>query len=667
MARKVQVVDLLSFQLVGDVQISPVGDRVAFTVSRTDKEKNEYQSTIYMGTSGQEPYRFTGGDHDASPRFSPDGTKLAFISKRSGQPQIWVMDLMGGEARQLTRIQGGVEEMTWAPDSSRIAFTALLKGDGIQPEVKEEKEEDLFKKHTKRVKVITELFHKLDGVGYFGERRPSLCITGLAEDAKPVQLTTPPYMVDSVNWAPDGQTLVFTSRMGPDYDLEPFQRSVYAIAAGGGDARLLTPPDLDCGGARVSPDGSTVVLIANHPADQGYGNGDLCLVPLAGGALKRIAAQWDRPFFNEGISDMPAPGAFAQFTWTPDGASIYTLSSLDGTTQLVRVDVASGEVKPVTSGDRLVYGFTMDSRCRHAALGISSPLNPGDLYVLDLKEGSEERLSKFNDALLSELELIVPQRFYAHAPEGPRVDGWLMKPHGCQEGTKYPTVLFIHGGPMAMYAATFFFEFQLIAAAGYGVVYSNPRGSQGYGEQFCKAIMVEWGKYDYADLMAILDQAILENPWIDTERLGVTGGSYGGYMTNWIVSHSDRFKAAVSGRSVVDWRAMVGSGDGGADWIKRFGVAPWVDDTVYKQQSPITYVENVRTPILIEHQEGDLRCPIDQGMQWYNAIKFLGKAPVKFITYPEEFHGMSRDGKPWNRVHRLKEIAAWFDLYLQGH
>lgn len=179
------------------------------------------------------------------------------------------------------------------------------------------------------------------------------------------------------------------------------------------------------------------------------------------------------------------------------------------------------------------------------------------------------------------------------------------------------------------------------------------------------AIQTEWGNKDYADIMAVLDQALASHRWIDPERVGVTGGSYGGFMTNWIVGHTDRFKAAVTGRSICDWRSMVGTGDFGPYWIKRFGdAAPWVDDSLYRQQSPITYVENVKTPILIEHQEGDLRCPVDQAMMWYSAIKFLGKAPVRLVTYPGEFHGMSRNGKPWNRIHRLTEITAWFAQYL---
>ncbi len=666
MGRKLQVEDLFAFRLVGDVQLSPAGDRVAYVESRVNKEKNEYETSIWMVTPPQGPVRFTGGTTDASPRFSPDGSQLAFISRRSGQPQVWVMSVLGGEARQLTKVQGGVREFVWSPDGSRIAFTAMLDDEGIKPEVKEEEEKDLFKKHTKNVKVITELFHKLDGVGYFGERRPCLCVTEVAEDAEPIQLTKPPYLVSDLAWTPDGKRLLFASRMGEDYDRVFFEQQIYIIdAAEGAEPRAMTPKRLSCGGAKVSPDGATIAFIASDPEDLGYGNGMLGLMPVEGGEIRFIGREWDRPFDNRGLSDMPAP-AGGGLTWSPDGATLFALSSTGGTTQLVAVDVATGQVSPVTEGDHLVYSFSLDGRCRKAALGIADPLNPADVYLQDLKEGTCERLTRVNEALLSELELSEPQRFTAQAPGGPQVDGWVMKPVGFREGEKYPTILEIHGGPMMMYAAAFFFEFQLLAANGYGVVYSNPRGSQGYGEAFCKAIQREWGKHDYADVMAVLDEAIAQHDWIDTDRLGVTGGSYGGFMTNWIVGHTDRFKAAVTGRSICDWRVMAGTGDGGPYWIKRVAKAPWVDDSWYKQQSPITYVENVKTPILIEHQEGDLRCPIDQAMMWYSAIKWLNKAPVKLVTYPGEFHGMSRNGKPWNRIHRLREIVGWFDAYLKS-
>lgn len=666
MSRKIQVEDQLAFQLAGDVQMSPAGDRVAYIVKQTDKEKNSYQTAIYMGAPGKEPLRFTGGDSDGSPRFSPDGTHLAFVSRRSGQAQVWVISVAGGEARQLTKVQGGVGEFAWAPDGGRIAFTAMLKGDGIQPEVKEEKEEDLLKKHTKQVKVITELLHKMDGQGYYTERRPCICVTTLAEDAKPTQLTKPPYNLHELSWTPDSKQILFTGRLGEDYDREAFEELVYAIPAEGGEAKALTPAGMSCGGAEVSPDGTTVALFGNKTEEMGYDNTAIVLMPIGGGQLKRVAAHFDRPFGSAGIQDMPAPGG-GKLTWSQDGKSLFTIASIDGSTQLVRVDIAEDKVSVLTNGERLIYSYSLDARCRKAAFGIADYQSPSNIYSRDVKEGTEERLTNLNSDLLAELELSVPERFTATSPDGTKVDSWLVKPHGFDAGKQYPAVLSVHGGPMGMYATSFFFEFQLLAAEGYTVVYCNPRGSLGYGEAHCMAIQKEWGNKDYADVIAALDQAIVDNPWIDTRRLGITGGSYGGFMTNWAVGHTDRFAAAVTGRSICDWRAMTGTGDGGPFWFKKTaGVPHWVDDAWYKQQSPITYVEHVKTPILIEHQEGDLRCPLEQGQIWFSAIKHLGRAPVRFVCYPDEFHGMNRTGKPWNRIHRLSEITSWFNQYLKA-
>lgn len=670
LGRKLQMEDLLALQLPGDVQMAPAGDRVAYVLSATNQEKNEYESCIYLSDDEGEGVRFTGGSSDSAPRFSPDGNHLAFLSKRSGQSQIWVMSVHGGEARQLTRVQGGVTEYAWSPDGKRVAFVALLDREGIQPErskeqqEKAEAQESPLKRHTRRVKVISELIHKMDGVGYYRDARPCLCTIGLEEKAEPLQLTQPPYRVAEPVWTPDASQLLFISRIGPDYDREPWQRYLYSIPAAGGEARQLSPEAYSAAWPSVSPDGARVAFLTFRPEDLGYGNPRLTLLSLESGELSFPAPAWDRPFGNVGLSDV-LPPAGGRLTWSPDGSALYGLTSIDGTTQIARVDLSSGEVAEVTRGDRLIYSYQLDGRCRKLAMGIGDPLSPGDIYSLDILEGQEVRLTQVNEALLSQIELSRPERFCASAPGGPRVDGWVMKPAGFESGRKYPTVLEIHGGPMAMYASSFFFEFQMLASSGYGVIFSNPRGSQGYGEQFCMAIQQEWGNNDYADVMAVVERALADNPWVDGGRLGVTGGSYGGFMTNWIVSHTDRFKAAVTGRSICDWRTMVGTGDGGSSWIKRFNnVPPWLDDAMYKQQSPITYVENVTTPILIEHQEGDLRCPIDQGMMWYSAIKHLGRAPVRFVTYPDEFHGMSRNGKPWNRIHRLTEIRTWFDRYL---
>jgi dipeptidyl aminopeptidase/acylaminoacyl peptidase len=664
-SRTIQVEDLLSFQLVTDLQLSPAGELAVFVVARLNGEENRTETALYLAGPGRPAQRFTGGPTDSSPRISPDGTRVAFLSRRSGQSQIWLISLDGGEAWQLTRVQGGVREFAWAPDSRRIAFTAILDGRGIRPETKDEQEEDPLRRHTQKVRIVTELFWKMDGEGYYTEARPCLCAIDAADGAQPVQLTAPPYRIWQVAWSPDGEHLLFTSRLGEDYDRSADRTRLYVMPAAGGEPRALTPEHLSAASGSFSPDGTAVAFLLHDPAKLHYDNTAIWTVPVAGGEIRQAAPHWDRPFMAAGLADMAPSLVQTAPVWSPDGSALFSLTSSGGTGGVVRIDLASGQVTPVVEGARFVYSFRLDRECRRIAFAASAPLSPGELFWRDLTGGAEERLTGVNDQLLAELALSEPERFQAIADDGTPIDGWVIRPAGFEEGKRYPAVLEIHGGPMAMYADAFFFEFQLLAAQGYGVIYSNPRGSLGYGEAFCAAISQEWGNRDYRDLISLLDTALAENSWIDPDRVGVTGGSYGGFMTNWIVGHTDRFRAAVTGRSIADWRAMVGTGDMGAHWIRRPGVPFWQDDSWYTQQSPITYVENVRTPILIEHQEMDLRCPLEQAYIWYTALKYLGKAPVKLVLYPEEFHGMSRTGKPWNRIHRLKEVLAWFDTYLK--
>lgn len=664
--RKITPEDLFRFHLVGEIAFHPSRYQVVYQERRANRETNGTDSWLMTAQPDEEPRRYTAGPSDCSPKFSPDGACLAFLSKRSGTTQIWAMSTEGGEARQITRIKGGVQTFQWMPDSERLVYIALIGPRGIESEDTKDSD-DPYIKFNRDVKVITEARHKMDGTGYYDENRPHVVLQRLAEGSEPQLLTQGPTRHTELAVSPDGCHVLTLSRYGEDYDVNAGRNHIYLIDPSGKNTpRALTQDPLSVSAMTFAPDGRSIYFLATNWDDMGYDNMGLFCTTLEDGAPEPVAAPWDRPFSDVSISDMPAPES-NPLLFSEDGETLYVLTSRNGATQLARVDFANNQAELMTELDQVFYSYDLSHDRRFAALCTTTPTNPGQVVWLNLSDRTVSVMADPNAPVLKELKLSTPERFQANAPGGPPVDGWVMKPVDLEPGQKAPTALEIHGGPMMMYSQSFFLEFQWLAANGYGVVYSNPRGSQGYGRDFCIAIQREWGNLDYQDIMAALDTAILQNNWIDTERLGVLGGSYGGYMTNWIVGHTDRFKAAITMRSVVDWATMIGTGDIGWSWIRRAENAwPWNGDNAwYRQQSPISYVENITTPLLIEHQEGDLRCPIEQGEMLFTAMKYFNKAPVKFIRYPEEFHGMSRNGKPWHRVYRLNTLTDWFEQHLK--
>jgi len=699
--------DLLRFRWPGDVAISPDGRVVAYVENRIEASDNAYRSRIMAVSPGEAPRPLTGGEADRHPRWSPDGRWLGFIAKRGAFSQVWLLPAGGGEARPVTSWRGGVGGFEWSPDAGRIAVLAHLDGRGLVHAGADAGDDDdavpagdgvgkagadagaapalggldgdaeglerLYRKYNRDVKVTDETYYKLDGEGFFTARRGHVVVVdvarALAADGDLTgaarQITHGPYHDQEVVWAADGRSLFVTSRYGDDYDRHGFHTSVYRVAAAGGEPVAVTPTeDESAAGVAVRPDGGAFAYESEAWLKNGYDNALIRVRDGAPGPARTLAAALDRPVGLQLAVDMIGHGQTG-LRYAPDGNTLYTVVSDGGRSYLAAVDAASGAVRPVTGGDRCVFAYSIDGAGRRAAVAIATPTAPGDVFLVDLLTGTEERLTEINAGLFAEVEIVAPERFTATSADGTKVDAWVMRPVGFEPGRTYPTALEIHGGPMSMYGQGFFFEFQVLAAAGYGVVYGNPRGSKGYGEAFCSAIKDRWGDLDYQDVIATIDTAVRENGWIDPDRLGVLGGSYGGYMTNWIVGHTDRFKAAVTMRSVVDWASMMGTDDIGSDWYWRAGgKPPWAQDDWYRQQSPLTYVENVVTPILIEHQEGDLRCPIGQGEELYVALRWLGKAPTRFVRYPNEFHGMSRNGQPFHRVHRLRQVLDWFGQYL---
>lgn len=666
--RKLQVDDLFKLKTIGDVQISQQA-AIAYVESQASPTQDATDHRIMMIKDESAPIAFTHGPQDTMPRFSPDGRSLAFLSQRSGSTQIWIIPTTGGEALQRTHIRGGITEFTWMPDGASFIAVALIDEDeGIQAESDPPNESD-YDKFTKDIRIITETTYKLDGTGYFHARRPQLVFIPENHEEPPYPLTHGPFRHSHPRPSSNGQFILFLSRHGDEFDRDLFAEQLYVLDLLDRTAppRPLTPPTMSVDHAIVHPNNEDVFFIATQNNALGYDNPLLYKTSLRTSHIELVTSQWDRPLSDVALTDMPAASGIPLSLSEP-GDEILTLSSMNGLTRVVAIDIATGTVTPLTPDQGVSYSFSTTSDHQQIVMAVSSPIDPSVLFIWDRKTDTLTSRWMPNQLWRESVELPVPEPFTYRVPSGPEVEGWVLKPTDFEPEHTYPAVLEIHGGPMMMYGTAFFFEFQWLAALGYAVIYTNPRGSKGYGHEFCEAIRYQWGHLDYQDIMAGLDKALTQNTWIDRSRLAVMGGSYGGYMTNWIVAHDKRFKAPITMRSVTDWRAMVGTSDVGWHWIRRAkGTAPWSQDQEwYRQQSPITYVENIQTPMLIEHQENDLRCPIEQAEILYTALKYLNQVPVKFIRYPGESHGMSRNGKPWHRLFRLKSYAEWLAQHLDS-
>jgi dipeptidyl aminopeptidase/acylaminoacyl peptidase len=681
--------DIFSFIWIASPQLSPDGARVAFTRVNVDEKRTGYETSIWMvSTSGNDaPVRITNGKHDAQPRWSPDGKRLAFVrggeKDDAGKPkpsQIALLSLSGGEARVITDLPKGAAGPVWSPDSKRIAFSSTTTPEDIdkaarakagekKPGAKAEPEDD----HESDIHVISRAVYRNNDEGFLDPKRHDhiwvIDVPATFDDfPKPVQLTSGNYDEGEIRWTNDGARIYFLTTHVDEPYYETPSTEIYSIPSAGGTAEKLTTIPMDIGDFTLSPDGRRVAFLGaiTHPIHS-HSLTHLWVMDLSPNAQPRnLTSDYDYDVGGSVFGDNAAPrgGNGATLHWTPDGRSLYDIVNKKGITPIIRIDAQSGAVTEITHGDQAVLDFSITPDARSIVGLISTPVAIGDLFSIS-PDGAQTRLTDFNGKLWAQLNLTAPDEINYKSFDGLNIQGWIQKPPDFDSHKKYPMILDIHGGPHAAYGWVFDHEFQWMAAKGYVVLYVNPRGSTGYGENFANIIQYHYPGDDYRDLMIGVDE-LLKRGYVDEKKLGVTGGSGGGVLTDWTVTQTNRFAAAVSQRDISNWASWWYTADFTLFQPAWFKAPPFEDPQDYTNRSAITFVKNIQTPMLFVLGESDSRTPPDSGgEQLFRALKYLHR-PTAMVMFPRETHELSRSGEPWHRVERLDHIVGWFDKWLMG-
>jgi dipeptidyl aminopeptidase/acylaminoacyl peptidase len=692
-ARAPRPEDLYELRVPVDVRLSPDGGRVAFAVKSVAPGKDGYRTSLWVADAdGETPARqlTIGSKTDASPRWSPDGRTIAFLSDRGavlqaggggskpgpseapkqGATQVWLLPFAdGGEARQLTDLPKDVEDLAWSPDGTRLCVVS--NATDTKPEREpQRKPEDPPAPDTR---LIDRLAYQLNGRGFTDDWWPNLWIVDV-EGGEATRLTSGLSHDEQPAWSPDGRQIAFLSDRHRNADLD-WRNDVYVVNVRSKAVRRVTPGrgDQNWGRPAWSPDSESIAVVGERDKPpRTIQQGSVWRITVRNGASERLTGESDLDASAAMNSDL-FPGVVVPPAWMGDGRWIVFAAPIDGSFELWRVAAEGGRVERLTTDEHYLGRPDVVALPRggaRVAAVRSSATEAPDVVVGDVPAGrlgarpiALRRVSDLNGDAWRDIRLVKPVSRW-HEVDGRRIQGWFYPGEGSTKAQPGPVVVEIHGGPATLYGWTLMWEWQVLAASGISVYACNPRGSQGYGQELVSANFADWGDGPMRDIMAGLD-ALAADDLVDPERMGVTGGSYGGYLTSWIIGHTDRFKAAVSCRSVNDMTSQMLSGDIGGPTFGKYvyGVHPWDDWDMYQRHSPLMHADKVTTPLLIQHSERDLRCTITQAEELFAVLRSLRRT-VRLMRVPDESHELTRSGTPFRRVDNLRLIAGWFTHFL---
>lgn len=637
MAKTLKAKHLTELRYLSQPTFSPDGQLIVVVEAQAvlaDPPYYQSQLVVYDLAGNRRPLTHSGTGYSA-PQFSPDGRYLAYLVRREPKApaQLAILPLAGGEPQPLTEHSAGVSAFCWQPDSAGLIY--LSRG-----ETPEERGEP---------RVIDRRRYRFDGVGFLPSAPPTLYRYQLARQ-KAHKLIELEADASDFSVSADGKTLYFISADAAQHEV--FLRMPFALSLKSCKLRPLLKAPGRISALSVSPGGQLAFLAPSRwqlfasPTGLWTASGPSWVPRLHTGELEITV--------GDGVAGDSRYGpAAGKPRWLDEGALLVTVNRA-GKNELARLELESGELVEVVAGERVVTGFSVCGE--RIAFIAETPDRPGELYLAE--GGAERRLSACNDAFVARFQPLDPgPPTTCRAADGTELSYWRLNPRKPRKDKA--VVLEVHGGPHTNYGYGFMFEFQLLAAAGFTVIYGNPRGSSSFGDAFATAILGRYGSVDAEDLLAMLEHALAG----ETPPVHLTGGSYGGFMTNWLIAHSDRFRSAVTQRSICNWLSFFGTSDIGYDFTPvEQGGNPWQDTEKLWAQSPLKYVANIHTPLLIVHSEADYRCPIEQAEQLYMALKCLGRE-VRLMRFPDEGHELSRSGRPDRRIARLEAIVAWFKAH----